>query len=205
MTTIQDPERRRRLVCDRCGWYERDDEPPGWIGERAFDAHLCPRCAAEAPWTPREVDVLRRTCRQALARSAELREESRAVTAQAAQALSRSRARPALQVTLPARESSVSTARRLLRLFAEGSRGRSDDLALLVTEIVTNALHHGRLPPDGHVRVDASAGPGTIRVTVHDDGPGVGSADFTTGHGLRIVDRLATRWGSAPGVVWFEL
>jgi signal transduction histidine kinase len=205
MTTIQDPERRRRLVCDRCGWHERDDEPLGWIGERAFDAHLCPRCAADAPWTPREVDVLRVTCRQALARSAELCEETRAVTAQATQVLRRWEARPALHVTLPARESSVSKARGLLRLFAEGSRVRSDELALLVTEVVTNALQHGRLPPDGHVRLDASAGPGTIRVTVHDDGPGVGSADLTTGHGLRIVDRLATRWGSAPGVAWFEL
>ncbi|HEU4491494.1 MAG TPA: ATP-binding protein [Jiangellales bacterium] len=88
-----------------------------------------------------------------------------------------------------------------------------DVVALLVSELVTNALVHGRPP----MEVRASRVGSGLRVEVLD---GAGerqprrrsvrpSADDPRGRGLTIVSALATRWGTAasPGgkAVWLEL
>ena len=86
------------------------------------------------------------------------------------------------------------------------------DLALLLSEMVTNSVQHsGR--SDRYVDVSIRAGPVAVRVEVRDGGPGLEPAPLavapppgTGGWGLFIVDRLATQWGTKPGgVVWAEL
>jgi len=89
-----------------------------------------------------------------------------------------------------------------------------DDALVLVSELVTNAVQHGR--PKIMLRLRET--PPGIGVYVSDGGPG--RPQYPTaepdeyavrGRGLRIVDALATDWGveqlaSEPGkVVWFEL
>jgi anti-sigma regulatory factor (Ser/Thr protein kinase) len=115
-----------------------------------------------------------------------------------------------LTVTLPPNPSSISKARRLLRVFAAGSPVPLDDLALLVSEVATNAIEHAGLGPDDQLRIEAELSDHAILVRVHDRGPGILRGRGTgrsepSGAGLRIVGRIASAWGSQPGLVWFEL
>ncbi|WP_210593956.1 SpoIIE family protein phosphatase [Streptomyces sp. GESEQ-35] len=92
-----------------------------------------------------------------------------------------------------------------------------DDLELLITEVVTNALIHA----DTEVDVRLRGYPDHLRVEVRDSdprppvllanlGPGeVGDAEAESGRGMLIVDALASSWGSSPAgrgkTTWFEL
>jgi anti-sigma regulatory factor (Ser/Thr protein kinase) len=115
-----------------------------------------------------------------------------------------------LTVALPVEPGSVSKARRLLRVFAAGSWVPLDDLALLVSEVLTNSIEHAGLGPDDQLRIEAELSQRSILVRVHDGGPGIpeeyrsGRSELR-GAGLRILDHIASAWGSQPGVVWFEL
>lgn len=83
--------------------------------------------------------------------------------------------------------------------------------ALLVSELVTNAIVHGR----SSATLEAHRPPGRFRVSVRDRNPrlpAVGDRPSLTaesGRGLTIVSMLAPRWGvEAAGdgkAVWFEL
>ncbi|WP_395298179.1 ATP-binding protein [Kitasatospora hibisci] len=88
----------------------------------------------------------------------------------------------------------------------------SEDVLLMVSELVTNACLHApggprelRLHWDGaRLRVEvADASPVPPRLLVHGDPARPG------GHGLRVVDRLARAWGSLPEgrgkLVWLEV
>jgi anti-sigma regulatory factor (Ser/Thr protein kinase) len=119
-------------------------------------------------------------------------------------------ARKPLQLDLPRDRKSASLARAALAQIDGHTEDVGDRLALVTTELVTNAVRHGR----GAIRLAATFDVGTIRVEVADEGGGFlvaaalaiqGSAEG--GFGLKIVDRLADRWGAdrARGVVWFEL
>jgi serine/threonine-protein kinase RsbW len=89
-----------------------------------------------------------------------------------------------------------------------------DDVLLLVTELVTNAVCHAKAGPDAVVRVALRRGPDFLRVEVSDEGAGFtaepprerGQAD---GWGLALVDRIADRWAVTPTAsgtcAWFEL
>lgn len=85
-------------------------------------------------------------------------------------------------------------------------------LELLTSELVTNAVVHGRPPIELVVSIEARA----IRVSVHDNSaaplrPRTATAADVGGRGLALVDALAQRWRtdadrSGPGkTVWFEL
>ncbi len=89
-----------------------------------------------------------------------------------------------------------------------------DDARLLVSELVTNALRHGR--PDITVHVELN--PPLIEVSVHDEGAALPPADpppalptALSGRGLNLVDRIASCWGITPTespegkAVWFRL
>ena len=90
-----------------------------------------------------------------------------------------------------------------------------DDAELLVSEVVTNAVVHGR--PAITLRV--STDPPGIGVAVHDFGgalppptvPARVEPGATGGRGLMIVDALASTWGVIPNdpppgkTVWFRL
>ena len=78
-----------------------------------------------------------------------------------------------------------------------------DDLALIVSELVTNSVVHARVDSSGELTITAASRPGCWRIAVSDPGSdtqprlrphelGVSSG----GLGLQIVDRLCTDWGS---------
>src|SRR5204863_1301862 len=87
-----------------------------------------------------------------------------------------------------------------------------EDLRLLVSELVTNAVRHGGADEAGVVSLRLLLEPLRIRVEVTDMGPGFDLNVPTTrdegGWGLVFVDRLADRWGiehDGATKVWFEI
>ncbi|MGW0608646.1 ATP-binding protein [Streptomyces sp. NPDC002644] len=83
-----------------------------------------------------------------------------------------------------------------------GLAGRTEEVALCVSELVTNALLHG-VPPGRGLLLRMRYGDGVLRVEVHDSGPAhprirEGSGDAEGGRGLPLVAALGDRWGVAP-------
>lgn len=85
---------------------------------------------------------------------------------------------------------------------------RVDDVALLTSELVTNAVTHARSAADVTLRRDGRA----VRVEVRDRDvapPRKRRPDERGGRGLHLVEAIADRWGIEtrhPGkVVWFEI
>jgi anti-sigma regulatory factor (Ser/Thr protein kinase) len=119
---------------------------------------------------------------------------------------------PGVRWELPARWSSGALARARLRELL-GRWELADVLGeaeLLVTELVSNAILHGR--SDVSVRLSRTAT--SLHVEVTDRGavpllPVEGPLDATHGRGLMLVDRLSSAWGTASGedrkTVWFDL
>ena len=118
-----------------------------------------------------------------------------------------------LRATLSADPQQVAEARRLVAGYLR-DRGEEDGevAVLLVSELVTNAILHGRAP----LELRAHAAGAGVRVEVHDHEPSRPPVlrhdeDLTEpgGRGLQLVDTLADRWGWAENdngkVVWFEL
>jgi anti-sigma regulatory factor (Ser/Thr protein kinase) len=106
----------------------------------------------------------------------------------------------ALRRNLPRTPGSIRTARQLVNdnTITLGSQ-RREDAALMVSELVTNALVHG--VGTISLRIDAEAP--TLRVEVSDEG-NVALAPSPTpgahgGWGLRIIDQLADDWGVLEG------
>ena len=95
-------------------------------------------------------------------------------------------------------------------LRAWGYLDEVETMTLLVSELVTNAVIHGR----GRVHLTLTDSDGTIRVAVEDHGGGrpslvrAGTGMHGGGWGLRLVDRLADEWGSVQDAgrtsVWME-
>lgn len=115
-------------------------------------------------------------------------------------------------LVVPSVPRSVSQVRAYARSVCEqaGLGQHAETLALLVSEVATNALVHG----SGDVRVSVQAQGGRLRVEVGDDGkarpkPRTADLDAEGGRGLALVEALASSWGVDPRppgkVVWFEL
>ncbi|MFF7024997.1 ATP-binding protein [Streptomyces klenkii] len=118
-------------------------------------------------------------------------------------------------LSLPATERSVAAARRFSRaLLAEwGLHELADDAALLLSELVTNAVVHVPGTPQG-VQLVLSRGEGHLVAQVTDPGgylPRCGEAgpDSENGRGMWLVEQIAAQWGhhaSGNGkTVWFTL
>lgn len=78
-----------------------------------------------------------------------------------------------------------------------------DDVLLAVSELVTNAVVHAGEAPAVSVRIEADQ---TIRVEIVDHDTRVPSVQADRrgrvgGHGLRIVQAIASRWGVEPHAV----
>jgi serine phosphatase RsbU (regulator of sigma subunit)/anti-sigma regulatory factor (Ser/Thr protein kinase) len=106
----------------------------------------------------------------------------------------------------------VTRARALVRrqLIALDLAQLADDAELIVSELVTNAVLHG----GGCEHVEVFAVDGGVRIAVADRSAvppvlGLASIEGMTGRGLRLVARLATRWGVEARVtgkiVWAEV
>jgi anti-sigma regulatory factor (Ser/Thr protein kinase) len=89
-----------------------------------------------------------------------------------------------------------------------------EDLRLLVSELVTNAVRHAGLESGDAITLDVRVTDQSIHVQVSDGGTGFvpvpfeAAPDRTSGWGLWLVDELTDRWGTyaAQGTtVWFEL
>lgn len=120
-------------------------------------------------------------------------------------------------VRLPNQATSVRTARAFAVgvLHAWGHHGESvDEVSLLVSEIVGNAVRHvGR----GEVVVTVADQESSIIVTVHDQSPVLPARSTPAlvkdipeqGRGLWIMQSLAERWGAHPDasgkLVWFQV
>jgi anti-sigma regulatory factor (Ser/Thr protein kinase) len=124
--------------------------------------------------------------------------------------------------SFPAEIDSVRAARHYVTGLLEptADEALADDAAIAVTELAANAVLHAR----SAFTVVVSRWPARIRIAVRDNapvarGPDALAADgesadsvpfpLTTGHGLSIVAKLASRWGVEPTpagkVVWAEL
>jgi anti-sigma regulatory factor (Ser/Thr protein kinase) len=87
------------------------------------------------------------------------------------------------------------------------------DVLLLMTEVVTNAVRHAGVGPEGLLRVELRWSPRQVRVEVLDPGPGftphIAPVWREGGWGLYLVDRIADRWGvtflGSGTCVWFEI
>ena len=107
-------------------------------------------------------------------------------------------------------EGSPCRARRSLPIFLRdlGWNELIPVATLLVSELITNACRHA----PGPIALHAWDAGETLRVEVHDTSPVLARLRTPNGgrHGLRIVDAMATCWGSASmngngKVTWFEL
>jgi anti-sigma regulatory factor (Ser/Thr protein kinase) len=103
-------------------------------------------------------------------------------------------------------------ARRIIaeELSARLSPGELDDVKLMVSELVTNGIVHGRREGDRPVMLDLCVN-GDIRCAVLDQGPGFAARadeDVRGGWGLALVEQLSDRWGMQCSPrrteVWFE-
>jgi anti-sigma regulatory factor (Ser/Thr protein kinase) len=118
------------------------------------------------------------------------------------------------RTTLPATVATPAAARAFARdaLAGEEPAVRVEDLVLVVSELVTNAVVHGA----GDVTLVVGVGDdGGVQVEVADDEPAMPErlrvpVDAESGRGLLLVSRLARRWGvrgrgDVGKVVWAEL
>lgn len=114
------------------------------------------------------------------------------------------------QIELPRDRSCGATARRHVEQFAGGELADEwlGDLKLVVSELVDNAYLHGK----GRIWLKLGRREDQVRVEVIDEGEGAAvnvrcSPTPEHGHGLRIVEQLATAWGAYEGTthVWAEL
>ncbi len=119
----------------------------------------------------------------------------------------------------PRHPRSVGRARAWLREQV-GSWAIGDETAqtavLLLSELVTNACRHARVPPGRQIGVRCVRDGHTLRVEVSDAGndwprPRDASARDCSGRGLALVALLSSAWAVRPrpyGIgktVWFEL
>ena len=89
------------------------------------------------------------------------------------------------------------------------------DLELLVTELASNVVRHSGLGSDDEMEMCVQIEPRHVRVEMRDRGRGFPALrdvrkgpEAASGHGLHLVEQIATQWGigDGPGAyVWFEL
>lgn len=116
------------------------------------------------------------------------------------------------ELALQAVPDSAPVARAALRALLRGTafEARTDDGELAVSELVTNAVLHGRDPLSLRLVLSDSC----VRVEVRDGSalsPSFSMLDPTavTGRGLMLISAASDRWGVEPDAegkrVWFEL
>ena len=121
----------------------------------------------------------------------------------------------ALALVLPGGPEAAFEARSAVRLLRRPiGRELVPLIELLVTELVSNSVKHGRAGPDDPVRLELVVSDQAVRVEVSDLGPGFRPTPQPKpapggigGWGLIMVDRSASRWGTRHGgrCVWFEV
>src|SRR5687768_6979405 len=108
-----------------------------------------------------------------------------------------------LHLRLPRHDSAAGIARKALghRFADELGRERAGELALVVSELVTNAVAHGQ----GEISLAVHVEGDRVLCEVVDEGGGFErevrerGPDDVSGRGLHIVDALSSRWGVHEG------
>lgn len=119
-------------------------------------------------------------------------------------------------VTFPGLAAIVPSVRRFVRgVLAD--LPRADDMELIASELVSNAIRHTPAgDPGGEFTVTVRAGPDWARIEVSDTGsgewhpdPDSGSRDDEYGRGLAIIAALADKFGhtvdASSQTVWAEV
>ena len=119
---------------------------------------------------------------------------------------------PVTRLSLVSRPASAREARDWLTalLAGWGNANTRHNATLLLSEVVTNAVRHGR---GGTILVAVTLSPTHLLAQVHDESanpPVRRAAGETGGWGLGLLDELSTQWGvdqhSEDGKsVWFEI
>jgi two-component sensor histidine kinase len=109
---------------------------------------------------------------------------------------------------LPPDAASIVLARRAVEALPLAP-GRTGEVKLIVSELVTNSIEHAELGAGDRIEVLARVDHrGALHVEVRDPGPGP-PPDARSGMGWRILERMADRWGvdrrDGQARVWFEL
>jgi anti-sigma regulatory factor (Ser/Thr protein kinase) len=116
-----------------------------------------------------------------------------------------------LEITLDSQPASVAQARQVTTQVIDGlSEQALEDVRLIVSELVTNAVRHG---PEGRVKVRLRRDGNTVRGWVEDEGTSTFAlrrrlhTESVGGLGLRLVEMLSDRCGVEAGTarVWFEI
>lgn len=112
---------------------------------------------------------------------------------------------------LPADDGTAGVARRLIRvrLGQHVAPLTLEDVVLVVSELVTNAVRHGR----GNVELRVAFDGERVKGEVRDEGGGftrqrrTPASGAAGGSGLSVVEQLASAWGVQDGSarVWFEI
>jgi anti-sigma regulatory factor (Ser/Thr protein kinase) len=136
-----------------------------------------------------------------------------------------------LQLRLPAELESVTAAHHsIFGIEAALDPEMLDDLRLLISELVTNAIRHAGLTTGDWIELVVDVDTERVRVEVRDPGPGFDPAQLPArtgpshradpqslehvrelprgGWGLEFLRRIASRWGverNGLTSVWFEL
>lgn len=111
------------------------------------------------------------------------------------------------------RDAAASARRALVERDGSIPPAVREDVLLLMTELVTNAVRHAGVGPERSLSVEIRWRPGRVYVEVIDPGttPFDRPAEPSSqgGFGLLLVEEIADRWGvdrTASGTsVWFEL
>ena len=119
-----------------------------------------------------------------------------------------------VRTMLNAHPTSVGAARRFVRdvlMSRQVADGVVDTVELLTSEVVTNAIIHGRSGPHLAVEIEERF----VRVAVRDLSPELpvrqlSRPDDVSGRGVVIVEELASAWGvererNGAKRVWFEV
>jgi signal transduction histidine kinase len=109
-----------------------------------------------------------------------------------------------LQLHLSPEPGAPAAARRALRTLPLGDR--TDDVLLIASELVTNAVLHAFTTEP--IELVAECGPEGVRVEVRDHGSGFAATPVGEGRGLQIMTAASDRWGIVQDdatSVWFQI
>jgi anti-sigma regulatory factor (Ser/Thr protein kinase) len=122
---------------------------------------------------------------------------------------------PLIMLELPAEPHSAKVARDAIAGLDGHLGGVFGDVALLISELVTNSVRHAGLDASQPLHLSVTTEAELVRIAVRDPGPGFRVPKAPTdpahvgGWGLVLVDQLAERWGvehdGTGNVVWAEL
>jgi anti-sigma regulatory factor (Ser/Thr protein kinase) len=126
------------------------------------------------------------------------------------------RSRRGFSVALNSGHDAPSAARQAVIASADGLPAATrDDVLLVVSELVSNAVRHAGVRADQPIHVQVQLLAEEVLVEVVDGGPGfarefaLSARTESGGWGLFLVDRIAARWGvdhvAAGTRVWSEI